>query len=161
MTKTFLTAVALTAICAATTFLVGCGKQDPTATARLDTRVSFSTLESNRATAAANALKNAQVYRADNPRFDTHQIITHTDSTIANDCPQGDGWATVSIMKVGPETDAKGKPIVEKFSVKCSTVSQALGCYLDSDFAKKKEISGDDGSCQPTDKVPFPLPAFK
>jgi hypothetical protein len=120
--------------------LSACSKQD----------VSFSTLEDARATAKANGEYNAQLYRAENPRFNTHKIVSHGDSTQTPDCPQGDGWATNSIMAVN------GKE-VEKFTVKCSTVSVSLGCYLESDFIKKP-FATDDGKCQPVAKVPFPLP---
>ena len=121
-------------------FLAACGKQE----------VSFSTLEDARAQARANGEYNAQLYRAENPRFTDHKIVSHGDSTQSPDCPQGDGWATNSIMLVN------GKE-VEKFTVKCSTVSAALGCYLESDFIKKP-FAAEEGKCQPTNKVPFPLP---
>lgn len=113
--------------------------------------ISFQTLEDNRNTARENALTNAQAYRAENPRFDEgFKIVTHGDSTQSPECPQGDGWATVSIMKV------KNKE-AEKYKVKCSTVSAALGCYLEDDFTKKP-FAREEGKCQPTNKVPFPLP---
>jgi hypothetical protein len=113
--------------------------------------VSFDTLEDARATARSNALFNAQAYRAENPRFDKgFSIVSHGDSTQASDCPQGDGWATISIMKVeNKET--------EKYVLKCSTVSGSLGCYLADDF-QKKPFASDENRCQPTTKVPFPLP---
>lgn len=130
--------------------LAACSKTE-TPVAKMDERVNFQTLEANRAQAAANAEFNAQGYRAENPRFtEGFKIITHTDSTIDNNCPQGDGWASVSIMRVNDKQ-------VEKYTVKCSTVSAALGCYLESDFAKKS-FASDEGKCQPQDKVPFPLP---
>jgi hypothetical protein len=137
--------------------LAGCGKQDPNRVTKQAEPVSFQTLESNRQMASANAEFNARLYRTSNPRFDTHSIVPHTDSTITNECPQGDGWATVSIMKVGPEIDARGKPLVDKYSVKCSTVSASVGCYLETDFVKKS-FAGEENNCQPVNKVPFPLP---
>lgn len=122
--------------------IAGCSTKEPD--------VSFATLEDARAQGRANAEYNAQLYRAENPRFTDHKIVSHGDSTQAPGCPQGDGWATVSIMQV------EGKA-VEKFTVKCSTVSQAVGCYLDKDFVKKP-YAADEGKCQPVGKVPFPLP---
>lgn len=114
-------------------------------------KVSFNTLEDARAQAITNANFNAAMYRAENPRFDnSFKIVGHGDSSQTNVCPQGDGWATLSIMKV----DGKS---VEKYVLKCSTVSASLGCYLDSDFVKKN-FAKDEGSCQNLDKVPFPLP---
>lgn len=112
--------------------------------------VSFATLEDARAQARANGEYNAQLYRAENPRFTNHKIVSHGDSTQSPDCPQGDGWATNTIMSV----DGKS---VEKYTVKCSTVSAALGCYLDTDFIKKP-FAAEEGKCQNTNKVPFPLP---
>lgn len=121
--------------------LAACGKQE---------EVSFDTLESARAQARANAEFNARTYRAENPRFTNHKIMAHGDSTQSPTCPQGDGWATLNIMAV------EGKE-VEKFTVKCSTVSASLGCYMESDFIKKP-FASEEGHCQPTSKVPFPLP---
>lgn len=66
--------------------------------------------------------------------------------------PQGDGWSSVKLVNPdNPNT---------KIGLKCSTVSNAVGCLADNDF-KSKAYAGDDGSCQPTDKVPFPLPTLK
>ena len=94
-------------------------------------KVSFSDLEAQRAQARENALFNAQLYRAENPRFDEKfKIVSHGDSTQSETCPQGDGWATLSVMSVVDKH-------IEKYSIKCSTVSVALGCFTDSDFVKK------------------------
>jgi hypothetical protein len=90
------------------------------------------------------------MYVAENPRFDNHAVVSHGDSSQTPDCPQGDGWATVSIMKVENK-------VIEKFVAKCSTVSGTVGCYLEQDF-KKKPYANEEGSCQPVGKVPFPLP---
>lgn len=134
------TLAALTVLLA---LLAGCAKEAPK-------EVSFETLEDARSQARANALKNAQAYRAENPRFDTFDIVSHGDSSQTNACPQGDGWATVSIMKVVNKQ-------TEKYTVKCSTVSAAIGCYQDFDF-QKKPFAQEEGHCQPLNKVPFPLP---
>lgn len=112
--------------------------------------VSFATLEDARNQARGNGEFNAQLYRAENPRFTSHKIVSHGDSTQSPACPQGDGWATNSIMLVN------GKD-VDKFVVKCSTVSQSLGCYTEADFVKKP-FAAEEGKCQPVNKVPFPLP---
>lgn len=115
-----------------------------------DEKVSFQTLEDARAQGRANAEFNAQLYRAENPRFTDHKIVSHGDSTQSPECPQGDGWASVSLLSV------HGKD-VEKYSLKCSTVSQALGCYLESDFIKKP-FAAEENKCQETSRVPHPLP---
>lgn len=139
------------AVCLAGAALMGCGKADPGQVTKTSEQVSFATLEDNRAIARDNALFNAKAYLAENPRFDAgFSVVGHGDSTQAPDCPQGDGWASLSIMKV------EGKQ-AEKYKVKCSTVSGTLGCYLEDDF-KKKPFANDEGQCQPRNKVPFPLP---
>lgn len=150
MKKMFLS----TAIVLAILSLSGCGKEappappPPTAKENLD---AFKAIEDNRSIARENALWNAKMYMADNPRFDEgFKIISHGDSTQSPDCPQGDGWASVSFMKV---VDKK----VEKYTAKCSTVSSTVGCYLDADFMKKP-YSKEDGQCQPLSKVPYPTP---
>jgi hypothetical protein len=124
--------------------LAGCGKEEKPLP-------SFSVLEDARAQAKANAEFNARGYFAENPRFDEKfKLVMHGDSSQTPECPQGDGWASFTIMKV------EGKEI-EKYTGKCSTVSGNIGCYLDADF-KKKPYAQEDGQCQPTSKVPFPLP---
>lgn len=104
--------------------LAGCGKD----------KVAFDTLEDARATGRDNALFNAAAYRAENPRLEGMRIVSHGDSTQTPECPQGDGWASVSFLNVVGE--GKGKE-VEKYTAKCSTVSASLGCYLDKDFMNK------------------------
>lgn len=127
------------AIIAIVAGLVACGKQN----------VSFETLETNRANAKANAEYNAQKFRADAPQFANHAIEAQGDSTQSPDCPQGDGWASAKLID-------KANPAI-KVGLKCSTVSGAIGCMLDSDF-QKKPYAADDGRCQAVDKVPFPIP---
>lgn len=112
--------------------------------------VSFETLEQARAQARKNSLWNAQTFRAGNALFKDHDIVSNGDSTQMPDCPQGDGWATLQL--VSPD-----KKMV--LGLKCSTVSGALGCLLDSEF-KSKPFANQDKSCQPTSVVPFPLPTI-
>jgi len=122
---------------------------------------SFTELEQSRATAQANALFNARTYFAANPRFaEGSSIVPHTDSTIGPKCRNGDGWATLSVMKVEHGTDGTGKPTknIDKTVLKCSTVSPTLGCYTTADFDKKPDLKNADGSCQPETVVPYPLP---
>jgi hypothetical protein len=113
--------------------------------------VSFDTLEDARNTGRENALFNAATYRAENPRLEGTRIVSHGDSTQTNECPQGDGWASVSFLNVTGE--GKGKE-VEKYVAKCSTVSSALGCYLDKDFANKP-FARQENRCDTS--LPFPL----
>lgn len=128
------------AICftAAITLLSACGEQD----------VSFKSLEEAKGTARENAMWNAQTYRQNNVLYKGWDIIGRGDSSQDNSCPQGDGWATMDF--VNPE---KTKVI----KVKCSTVSANTGCLDDYDF-KTKPFAADDGHCQTTNKVPYPLP---
>lgn len=120
-------------------FLTGCGQQD----------VSFSTLETARTQAKANAEYNAQKFRADSATFSNYVIEMQGDSTQAPACPQGDGWASGKLID-------KANP-ASRVAIKCSTVSGAVGCMLQSEF-EKKPYASDDGHCQPTSKVPHPIP---
>ena len=113
--------------------------------------VSFDTLEDARNTGRENALFNAATYRAENPRLEGTRIVSHGDSTQGPDCPQGDGWASVSFLNVTGE--GKGKE-VEKYVAKCSTVSAALGCYLEKDFSNKP-FARQENRCDTS--LPFPL----
>jgi hypothetical protein len=128
--------ILIAAIVSAT--LAGC-KQD---------EVSFASLEEAKGTARENAMFNAQMYRQSNILFKGWDIISRGDSTQSNTCPQGDGWATMEF--VNPE-----KTVLRK--VKCSTVSGNTGCVDDADF-KTKPFAGEDGTCAPTNRVPYPLP---
>lgn len=118
--------------------LAACGKPD----------VSFDTLESARATAKSNASYNAKKFRSEHPQYAGFDLEMQGDSTQRPDCPQGDGWASGKLVKVdtGVQVD-----------IKCSTVSNAVGCLTKADFATKP-YAGDENTCQPTTKVPFPLP---
>jgi hypothetical protein len=128
-------------ILALATAVAGCSKKEPTP------QVSFDTLEQARGTANENALFNAQRYRVNNVILAGYGIIANGDSTQTNECPQGDGWATVKF--VSPDK-------TQVVPVKCSTVSGNVGCMLDSDY-KTKSYAADDGHCQPITKVPFPI----
>lgn len=135
------TALILALIAAAA--LSACGK---------DT-VSADRLEEARQTAKANAEFNASMYKATNPRFDAaFSIVGRSDTTQTADCPQGDGWASMSIMKV------EGKQ-VDKTALRCSTYSSSVGCYREEDFVKDKQMVSEDGVCRK--EVPYPLPALK
>ena len=118
--------------------LAACGKNE----------VSFASLEEAKGIARENALWNAQRYRQENVLYKGWDIVGRGDSTQDNACPQGDGWATMEF--VNPEKTTLIK-------VKCSTVSGNTGCLEDKDF-KTKPFASDDGHCQPTNKVPYPLP---
>ena len=121
--------------------LAGCAKQD----------VSFNTLEDARNQARSNAEFNAAAYRSENPRLQGMKIVGHGDSTQSSTCPQGDGWASLSVMDVEADTSK-----VNKVKIKCSTVSAALGCYTEVDFVQKKNFASQENSCDTT--LPFPLP---
>lgn len=119
--------------------LAGCKKEE----------VSFDTLETARHQAKENAEFNARAWRAQTPVTAELGIISRGDSSQTPECPQGDGWASIDLI------DTKTAAI--KVKMKCSTVSDSVGCRTDSDF-KSSPYAQEDGRCQVTSKVPFPLP---
>jgi hypothetical protein len=129
---------ALLIIAISAALMVGCSSKD----------VSFNTLEEAKQTARDNALFNAQRYRAENLNVQDYTAVSNGDSSQMPDCPQGDGWATLKLFS--PDRN-KTVPL------KCSTVSGATGCLMDAEF-KSKPFASQDGHCQPTSVVPFPLP---
>ncbi len=138
MKKLFLTCAVLAAA-----FLTGCGGD----------KVSADRLEEARSAAKSNAEFNAQLYKAANPRFTSDfSIVGRSDTTQNADCPQGDGWASLSIMKV----DGK---VVDKTSLRCSTYSSSVGCFREEDFVKDATLVKEDGRCR--SDVPYPLPLLK
>lgn len=123
--------------------LVGCG----------DKAISPDRLEEARSTAKTNAEMNAQLYRAANPRFTgDYQIVARSDDGQNPTCPQGDGWSSVSVMKV----DGK---IIDKTVLMCSTYSTSVGCYREEDFHKTPNLARQNSGCN--SDVPFPLPVLK
>ena len=118
-----------------------------------DEKVTADRLEEARGTAKDNATMNAQLYRAANPRFSgDYSIVARSDDGQTPACPQGDGWAQVSIMKV------EGK-IVDKTTLMCSTYSTSVGCYREEDFNKLENLAKQNSGC--SKDVPFPLPVLK
>lgn len=110
-------------------------------------------LEEARSTAKSNSEFNAQMYKAANPRFTSDfTIIGRSDDTQDAKCPQGDGWADLSIMRV------QGKE-VDKTSLVCSTYSASVGCYRKEDFEKTPNLAQQNGHCR--SDVPYPLPVLK
>ena len=111
--------------------------------------VGFDTLETARTQGKANAEYNAQKFRADSPQYNNTAIEIQVDSSMTPACPQGDGWASGKLVdKADPS---------RKLGIKCSTVSGAIGCLPQGEF-EKKPFASDDGRCQDTTKVPFPIP---
>lgn len=139
--KSFFTSVILTIVAALLgIFLAACGGKE---------EVSFSTLEDARVTAKSNAEYNAQKFRADSPVFANFAIEVQGDSSQTPACPQGDGWTSGRLVD---KSD-----LSKRVAVKCSTVSGSVGCMTQADF-EKKPYAAEDGHCQPTSKVPHPLP---
>ena len=113
-----------------------------------DKNVSVATLEEQKVIARENAMFNAQLFRTEDPRLASFKIVPNGDSSQLPNCPQGDGWASITFLS--PENNFTVK-------VKCSTYSKATGCIRDEEF-KTKSYATDDGRCQPVEKVPYPLP---
>lgn len=118
-----------------------------------DNSASPDALEEGRAIAKSNADYNAQLYRQMSPRFTAdYQIVSRSDTAQNESCPQGDGWAQVSIMKV------EGKS-VDKTILMCSTYSSSVGCFRQEDFVKDKFLAAEDGQCN--QKLKFPIKPLK
>lgn len=92
-------------------------------------------LESQRVIERDNAAFNAQDYRRTDPRYKECNVIPAADSTQGIDCVPGDGWATITMVC------ANGQ-----YKLKCSTVSNAVGCVPESEFASKP-FGREDGHC--------------
>lgn len=101
-------------------------------------KVSFETLETNRAVANENSAYNAKKWRADNGMGELG-ILTRGDSTQQAKCPQGDGWASVDL------TNPQTKQAV--LALKCSTVSPNIGCLKASDFKDRAVLANQENTC--------------
>lgn len=108
---------------------------------------SFETLEEQRKIARENAKVVAFVFRGDN-KLEGYEVISAGDSTIGPDCPQGDGWASLTLKDI--------KTGREDIKIKCSTVSLGIGCLEEKDFRLKEQRQVQEGKCNPD--IPFPLP---
>jgi hypothetical protein len=109
-------------------------------------KVNFETAEESRKIARENSGALARQFRADS-KLDDYDLNLRGDSTITNDCPQGDGWASIDLVN---------RKTSETIKLKCSTVSQGMGCLMESDFKQRGEYANQDGKCN--NEIPFPLP---
>lgn len=121
-------------------------------------RATFEFLAEERQAVKNNVTKSAASYRADNPRLDGMDMVAHTDSTISAECPQGDGWASVSFLERDPNIKNR-KQAVEKVEVYCSTVDEAIGCFTKEVFQNKAVYAKQNDHCDVS--LPSPLPRFK
>lgn len=127
----------ITALLAAA-LLTACGKD-----------VSFDTLETARKQAKENAEFNAKAWRAQTKAYGELSLISRGDSSQVPTCPQGDGWASIDLVDANDPS--------RKVALKCSTVSDSVGCREAVDF-KTSPYANEDGSCRAVSKVPHPLP---
>jgi len=111
--------------------------------------LSFDSVESGRIQANENSEYNAKAFRQTHVEYAGFSISMRGDSTQSTKCGQGDGWATIDLVKVD-----EGK----KVTLKCSTVSAATGCMTDEDF-KARSYASQDGQCDTS--IPFPLPKIQ
>lgn len=114
--------------------LAGCGPE----------KVSFETVDQSQGIAKKNGTFNAKTFRSS--YYPDAEIIPRGDSTISATCPQGDGWASIDIVK-------DGRVMAE---LKCSTVSANLGCMTKKDFSGRAQYSNQENNCNK--EIPFPLP---
>jgi len=112
-------------------------------------KLSFDSVESGRIQANENSEFNAKSFRQTHSEYAGYSISMRGDSTQSNKCGQGDGWASIDLVKV--ESGLKQ-------ALKCSTVSAATGCMTDADF-KARAYASQDGQCD--DSIPFPLPKIQ
>jgi hypothetical protein len=111
--------------------------------------LSFDSVESGRIQANENSEFNAKSFRQSHSEYAGYSLSTRGDSTQSAKCGQGDGWASIDLVKVD-----EGK----KIPLKCSTVSAATGCLTDVDF-KARSYAAQDGQCD--NSIPFPLPKIQ
>ncbi len=111
--------------------------------------LSFDSVESGRVQANENSEFNAKAFRQAHPEYAGYSISMRGDSTQSSKCGQGDGWASIELVKI---EDGKKVPL------KCSTVSAATGCITDVDF-KNRSYASQDGRCDLS--IPFPLPKIQ
>ena len=114
--------------------LVACGPE----------KVGFETVDNSQGIAKKNGAFNAKTFRSS--YYPEGDITPRGDSTISATCPQGDGWASIDIMK-------DGRVLAE---LKCSTVSVNLGCMTKKDFTSRPHYSNQENVCNRD--IPFPLP---
>ncbi len=123
-------------MCLAVLFaLPGCGGDE----------VSMATAEEQRAIARTNSMLVAKKFVSENPTYNAYKVIPNGDSTISRKCPQGDGWASLTLI------DAENKTV----KIKCSTYSIGIGCMTATAFSKK-QYAQQDGSCN--NEIDYPLP---
>jgi hypothetical protein len=111
--------------------------------------LSFDSVESARMQANENSEFNAKAFRQAHPEYAGYSIAMRGDSTQSAKCGQGDGWASIDLVKID---SALHVPL------KCSTVSAATGCMTDADF-KQRSYASQDGQCDRS--IPFPLPKIQ
>lgn len=110
-------------------------------------KVSFETLEDARRQARENATVNAQDFRTGNAEYVSCGIGSAGDSTQSRDCPQGDGWASLTLK-------CASGPV----KLKCSTVSNAVGCVEEETF-KSRPYATEENRCNLD--IPTTLPKIE
>lgn len=130
------TKLAASLVLAAT--LVACGQD----------KVPQDIVDSNMTTTRLNAQKNASAWYATVYPTDTVdaklgkpiRILAQSDSTVADSCRNGDGWASAVVNFEGGKT----------LDVKCQTNGTGKGingCMTKGEF-ETKTYKGEEGSCQ-------------
>lgn len=109
-------------------------------------KASWGTQEDMRKIAKQNGEFSADAFR--NAYFPDLIVRPNGDSTINEDCPQGDGWVSIDLL------DKQTQKV--KVELKCSSVSMEIGCYEKAVFQTKKDYAAQDGRCN--NAIPFPLP---
>lgn len=110
-------------------------------------KVSMGSTEEQRTMARNNSKLIAMKFVAENPKYSGFSVVPNGDSTITRDCPQGDGWASLSLIN---QTTGDTVPI------KCSTYSIGIGCLVESKFNNKTNYKQQEGTCN--NDLDYPIP---
>ena len=127
-----------TLVIAALVLLAGCKEE----------KLSFDSLESARKQANDNSEFNANAFRQHHPEYSAYSIDMRGDSTQSAECGQGDGWASIDLVKITGQ-------IKDVVSLKCSTTAASIGCLTDEDF-KTRPYAPQNNVCNPDITLPFP-----
>jgi hypothetical protein len=113
-----------------------------------DNKVSQKELNTNMATANENSSYNAKTWKALHPEVSDFVIEAKGDSTQSKECLQGDGWATIDLVKITKDNR-------EVVILKCSTISAQIGCRTKTDYDTTAAYANQANKCNSAIDVPL------